>query len=135
LVTIYKQVRDFQPRVVAIDPVTNFLSAGNEAEVKSMLLRLVDFLKARQITALFTSLTHGSDLEATSVAVSSLMDTWLLLREVELEGARNRLLHVIKSRGMAHSHQVRELLLTSRGAELVDVCSGGCREGRTEERR
>jgi circadian clock protein KaiC len=124
LVTIYKQVRDFEPRVVVIDPITNFLSVGNQEEVKAMLMRLIDFFKAQQITALFTSLTHGFDLEATDVAVSSLMDTWLLLREVETNGERNRLLNVIKARGMAHSNQVRELLLTSRGVELVDVYIG-----------
>jgi circadian clock protein KaiC len=124
LVTIYKQVRDFAPQVVVIDPVTNFLSVGNQEEVKSMLMRLIDFFKTQQITALFTSLTHGFDLETTDVAVSSLMDTWLLLREVELNGERNRLLNVIKARGMAHSNQVRELLLTGDGIELVDVYLG-----------
>ena len=131
LVTIYKQVREFEPRVVVIDPVTNFLSVGGQEEVKSMLMRLIDFFKAQQITALFNSLTHGFDLESTDVAVSSLMDTWLLLREVEVNGERNRLLNVIKARGMAHSNQVRELLLTSRGVELVDVYigSGGALTG------
>jgi len=124
LVTMYKQVRDLAPRVVVIDPVTNFLSVGNQEDVKAMLMRLIDFFKAQQITALFTSLTHGFDLEATDVAVSSLMDTWLLLREVEVNGERNRLLNVIKSRGMAHSNQVRELLLTGRGVDLVDVYLG-----------
>jgi circadian clock protein KaiC len=124
LVTMYKQVRDFEPRVVVIDPVTNFLSVGGQEEVKSMLMRLIDFFKSQKITALFTSLTHGFDLETTDVAVSSLMDTWLLLREVELNGERNRLLNVIKARGMAHSNQVRELLLTSAGVELVGVYLG-----------
>jgi circadian clock protein KaiC len=124
LVTMYKQVRDFRPRVVIIDPITNFLSVGNQEEVKAMLMRLIDFLKASHITALFTSLTHGFDLETTDVAVSSLMDSWLLLREVESNGERNRLLSVIKARGMAHSNQVRELLLTDHGVELVNVYLG-----------
>lgn len=124
LVSMYKQIRRFQPRVVVVDPITNFLSVGNQEEVKAMLMRLIDFLKSSHITALFTSLTHGLDLETTDVAVSSLMDAWLLLREVEANGERNRLLNVLKSRGMAHSNQVRELLLTSRGVELVDVYLG-----------
>ena len=124
LVSMYKHIRDVQPRAVVIDPITNFLSVGNEEEVKSMLMRLIDFLKASHITALFTSLTHGFDLETTDVAVSSLMDSWLLLREVESNGERNRLLSVIKSRGMAHSNQVRELLLTDHGVQLVNVYLG-----------
>ncbi len=124
LVTMYKQVRDLAPRAVVIDPITNFLAVGNQEEVKAMLMRLIDFFKAQQITALFTSLTHGFDLETTDVAVSSLMDTWLLLREVEVNGERNRLLNVLKSRGMAHSNQVRELLLTGSGADLIDVYLG-----------
>ena len=124
LVAMYKHARDFQPRVVVIDPITNFLSVGKQEEVKSMLMRLIDFLKANHITALFTSLTHGVDLETTDVAVSSLMDSWLLLREVESNGERNRLLSVIKARGMAHSNQVRELLLTDQGVDLVHVYLG-----------
>jgi len=135
LVSMYKQVRDLQPRVVVIDPVTNFLSVGSPDEVKAMLMRLIDYLKSHQITALFNSLTHSLDLETTDVAVSSLMDTWLLLREVELDGGRKRLITVVKSRGMAHSHQVRELLLTNRGVELVDVRSEVGAESRTEGRR
>lgn len=124
LVTMYKVVRDFKPRVVVVDPITNFLSVGSDEEVKAMLMRLIDFLKAHQITGMFNSLTHGLDLETTDVGVSSLMDTWLLLREMETNGERNRLLSMIKSRGMAHSNQVRELLLTDEGIELVDVYLG-----------
>ena len=124
LVTMYKVIRDFQPRVVVVDPVTNFLSVGNEEEVKSMLMRLIDFLKAQQVTAVFTSLTHGDLLEATEVGVSSLMDTWLLVRENELSGERNRMLYVLKSRGMEHSNQMREMLLTPQGIRLVDPYLG-----------
>lgn len=124
LVTMYKLIRDFQPRVVVVDPITNFLSVGDQEEVKAMLMRLVDFLKAQQITAVFNSLTHGLDLETTDVGISSIMDTWLLLREVEHNGERNRLLSVIKARGMAHSNQVRELLLSDEGIRLVDVYLG-----------
>jgi circadian clock protein KaiC len=124
LVTMYKVVREFMPHVVVMDPITNFLSVGSDEEVKAMLMRLIDFLKAHQITGMFTSLTHGSDLETTDVGVSSLTDTWLVLREVEANGERNRLLSVIKSRGMAHSNQVREMLLSDRGIDLVDVYLG-----------
>lgn len=124
LVTIYKEIRDFKPSTVVVDPITNFLSVGNDEEVKSMLMRLIDFFKAHQITSLFTSLTHGLDMETTDIGISSLMDTWLVLREVELNGERNRLLSVIKARGMAHSNQVRELLLRDEGVALVDVYLG-----------
>jgi len=124
LVTMYKVIRDFQPQVVAVDPITNFLAVGTPEDVKSMLMRLVDFLKAQEITTFFNSLTHGNDLEATDVGISSIMDTWLLVREVEINGERNRLLNVIKSRGMAHSNQVRELLLTDHGIDLVEAYLG-----------
>ena len=122
LVTMYKTIRAFQPRVVVVDPVTNFISVGSAGEVSSMLMRLIDFLKTLQITSLFTSLTRGGeDLEQTEVGISSLMDTWLLVREIETNGERNRVLQVLKSRGMAHSNQLRGFLLTERGVRLGDV--------------
>jgi circadian clock protein KaiC len=124
LVTMYKVLRDFQPRAVVIDPITNFLSVGTSEDVKAMLMRLIDFLKLHHVTGLFTSLTHGTELEQTDVGISSLMDTWLLLREMELNGERNRTLYVLKSRGMAHSNQLREMLLTEQGIRLVDVYLG-----------
>ena len=124
LVTMYKLIRDFKPRIVVIDPITNFLSVGDEDEVKSMLMRLIDFLKANQVTALFNSLNHGDFTESTDVGVSSLMDAWLLLRESEAGGERNRTLYVLKSRGMAHSNQVREVLLTGQGIQLVNAYLG-----------
>ncbi|HET9227435.1 MAG TPA: circadian clock protein KaiC [Thermoanaerobaculia bacterium] len=124
LVTMYKLIRDFKPRIVVMDPITNFLSVGGEEEVKSMLMRLIDFLKAHQVTALLNSLNHGDFTESTDVGVSSLMDTWLLLRESEVGGERNRTLYVLKSRGMAHSNQVREVLLTGQGIRLVDAYLG-----------
>ena len=125
LVTMYKLVRDVQPSVVVIDPVTNFLAVGTPEDVKAMLLRLIDFLKVNQVTSLFTSLTHGGGhVEQTDVGISSLMDTWLLLREDELSGERNRTLYVLKSRGMPHSNQLREVLLTKQGIRLVDVYLG-----------
>ena len=97
----------------------------NQADVKTMLLRLVDFLKMKRITAFFTSLTSAvSNLEESEVYISSLIDTWLLLRDIEIGGERNRGLYVLKSRGMAHSNQIREFRLTDRGIELLDVYVG-----------
>jgi circadian clock protein KaiC len=124
LVSMHKTIRDFRPRAVVVDPITNFLAVGDDEEVKKMLMRLIDFLKANRITAVFTSLIHGQEVEQTDVGVSSLMDTWLQLRETELSGERNRTLYVIKSRGMAHSNQVREVLLTPEGIRLVEVYLG-----------
>ena len=125
LVTIHKLVNEFAPRVAIIDPVTDFAALGSGSEIKAMLTRLIDFFKMRQITALFTSLTPGGVLtEASEAGVSSLMDTWLLLGDVQDGAERNRVLHLVKSRGMAHSNQVREFLLTGRGVELRDVYVG-----------
>ena len=125
LVTIHKAVSEFKPAVVIVDPITNLLGVGDEREVKAMLTRLIDYLKNLNITALFTSLTEGgSNAEQSEVGVSSLMDTWLLLRNVESGGERNRLMFVLKSRGMAHSNQVREFLLTDNGIQLRDAYIG-----------
>jgi circadian clock protein KaiC len=125
LALMHKQVAQFNPQVVVIDPVTNLTETGSEMEAKAMLTRLVDFLKAGGITALFTNLTSGGDhAEMTEVGISSLMDTWLLLRNLESNGERNRGLYVLKSRGMAHSNQIREFILTDRGIQLLDVYTG-----------
>ena len=126
LAVMHKQVKDFNPRVVIIDPISNLVSTGSQTEVRAMLLRLVDFLKSRQITALFTSLTSPDmkSLEQTDVGISSIMDTWLLLRDIELGGERNRGLYVLKSRGMAHSNQIREFVLTDEGIDIRDVYVG-----------
>jgi circadian clock protein KaiC len=125
LVAIHKLVDAFKPRVVIIDPVSNFASLGSETEIKAMLTRLIDFFKMQQITALFTCLTGAETvLESTTVGVSSLMDSWLLLRDLQNGAERNRLLHLMKSRGMAHSNKVREFLLTDRGVNLLDVFTG-----------
>ncbi|CAG0957990.1 MAG: circadian clock protein KaiC [Candidatus Methanoperedens sp.] len=124
LVKMYKMVREFKPKVVIIDPVTNLIAIGSDTEVKSMLSRLIDFLKANQITAFFTNLSHGGTTEQTEFGISSLMDTWLLLRDIEIGGEHNRGLYILKSRGMAHSNQIREFLLTDKGIDLVDVYLG-----------
>ncbi|MDB5298816.1 MAG: circadian clock protein KaiC [Phycisphaerales bacterium] len=125
LATVHKQIADFQPKAVVVDPISNLTTAGSTFEVRAMLLRLIDFLKMRQITALLTNLTAGGTiLEGTDVSVSSLVDTWLLLRNLEHNGERNRGIYVLKSRGMAHSNQVREFLITADGVKLVDVYLG-----------
>lgn len=125
LATQFQAVRNLSPQVVIVDPISNFLSVGTPAEVKALLTRLIDFLKDRQITVLFTNLTGGGGpLELTDVGISSLVDTWILLRELESNGERNRGIYILKSRGMAHSNQVREFLLTPRGIELADVYLG-----------
>jgi circadian clock protein KaiC len=125
LTTMRKVVNDFKPQVVILDPLNSFIIGGNETNVKMMLVRLVDFLKINQITGLFTSLTSGNHaLEQTDVDISSLIDTWLLLRDIENSGERNRGLYILKSRGMAHSNQIREFLLTDHGMYLRDVYVG-----------
>jgi len=125
LVTIHDETSAFRPKVVVIDPITNFASVGSRSEVKSMVTRLIDMFKSRQITAMFTSLTAGdSSPELSEVGVSSQMDSWLLLRNLESNGERNRGLYVLKSRGMAHSNQIREFVLTKHGIQLLDVYVG-----------
>lgn len=125
LVSIHKAVSDFQPAVVIIDPITLTGVSSDPQAIKAMLTRMIDFLKNQGVTALFTSLTEGDNTaEQSEVGVSSLMDTWLLLRNVELAGERNRLLFVLKSRGMAHSNQVREFRLSDHGIQLIDVYVG-----------
>jgi len=125
LTTIHKAVNDFNPQVVVLDPISNLTSVGTTLEVKSTLNRIIDYMKMQQITGVFTNLTIGGEsLEHTDVGVSSLMDTWILLNCLELGGERNRVLYLLKSRGMAHSNQVREFLLTDQGVDLVDVYLG-----------
>ncbi len=125
LTTSIKEINKFEPEIVILDPINAFLMGENQTEVKTMLVRLVDFLKMKGITAFFTSLTSGGDnLEITDILISSLIDTWLLLRDIEIGGERNRGLYVLKSRGMAHSNQIREFRLTNNGVELLDVYVG-----------
>jgi circadian clock protein KaiC len=125
LVKIHKIVKEVDPRIVVVDPLTGLLHAGTASETRSILLRLIDFLKGQGITALLTTLTSGSDAqEQTQIDVSSLVDTWLLLRDIESGGERNRGLYILKARGVAHSNQIREFLLTDHGVELRDVYLG-----------
>ncbi|HBB35356.1 MAG TPA: KaiC 1 [Cyanobacteria bacterium UBA8803] len=125
LVKIHEFVNEFKPTAVIVDPISTLKHIGTNAQVESFLMRLVDFLKTQQITTVLTNLTlGGSSLEQTDIGISSLMDTWLLLRDQETSGERNRLLYLLKSRGMKHSHQVREFRLTDTGVKLTDVYLG-----------
>lgn len=122
LAQIHRLVAEFGPASVIIDPISNL---GDTLDASAMLLRVVDFLKSSGITAMFVNLTSGrSALEATDVGVSSLIDTWLVLRDIEAGGERNRGLYVIKSRGMRHSNQIREFVITSQGIDLLPVYAG-----------
>jgi circadian clock protein KaiC len=125
LAMIHKIVQDFQPKVVVIDPIGSLIQAGNQRDAHIMIVRLIDFLKQKQITAFLTNLTSGgAALERTDVEISSIVDSWLFTRDIELDGERNRALYVLKSRGTAHSNQLREFLLTPHGVDLLDVYVG-----------
>jgi circadian clock protein KaiC len=125
LATMFKEISTFRPAVVVVDPMTSLLAAGSDSETRAMVTRLIDFLKAQQITSLFTSLTQdGHAFQQSEVAMSSLMDAWLLLQNIESNGERNRGLYVLKSRGMAHSNQIREFVISERGIDLVDAYIG-----------
>ena len=125
LTEMHKMINKFDPQLVIIDPLSSFIVGNNDFDAKSMITRLIDFLKLKGITGFFTSLTSGSDsLEHTQINISSLIDTWLMLRDIELSGERNRGLYILKSRGMAHSNQIREFVLTNQGIELLDVYVG-----------
>lgn len=138
LARMHQAIRELQPEVVVMDPVTDLTAIGSPFETKAMLLRLVDFLKASEITALLTSLTAGGDFsEQSEIGISSLIDTWILVRNLESNGERTRGLYILKSRGMAHSNQVREFILTDHGVELADVYlgAGGILTGSAREAR
>jgi circadian clock protein KaiC len=125
LAVMHKEVTDFDPDAVIVDPLSSISAAGAGEDVAPMILRLVDFLKGRGITAMFNCLAHGGDaVEATTVGISSLMDTWILLRDIEVAGERNRGIYILKSRGMGHSNQIREFVLTDRGIKLQDPYVG-----------
>ena len=122
LSAMHRLVEEKKPRVVVVDPISNLIAVGTSIEVKAMLARLIDFMKVRQVTALFTSLTiDEGHPEGTDIGISSFMDTWLVLRNMDRNGERIRTLDVLKSRGMPHSNQVREFLLTSQGLKLLEV--------------
>lgn len=122
LTVMCREILAFKPQVVIMDPMNSLVIAGNEYDVKGMLVRLADFMRANQITVLFTNLTAGGTPEdRTDVAISSLIDTWLLLRDVEAGGERHRGLSILKSRGMAHSNKVNEFLISGRGVDIREL--------------
>jgi circadian clock protein KaiC len=132
LAAMQRAVRDFEPAVIVADPVTNLLTVGSQNDVRSMLTRVIDYVKSQGITGLFTSLTPGSkELEETDAGISSLMDTWVVLFINEENRKRRRWLSVLKSRGMAHSNSVREYMLTDHGLQVLDADGPG-RPGRME---
>jgi circadian clock protein KaiC len=125
LVSIYKLIKQFKPEVVILDPITNLITVGSVSEVKSMLIRLIDFLQDEQITVMFTALTLNTiTSEQTDEGVSSLVDAWMLVRDIEFNGERNRGMYIMKSRGMKHSNQEREFIITDKGLDLVEVYLG-----------
>ncbi len=117
LASMCQDVDDFDPSIVVIDPITNLISVGNQTSVKAMLTRLIDLLKSKQVTALFTNLSVGT-LEQTSTEISSLMDTWIMVRDVESDGTRRRVIQVLKSRGMEHSPDMRDFTIGSHGIQV-----------------
>jgi circadian clock protein KaiC len=131
LIIAIRAVKSFKPQVVILDPLSAYSLGNNQFEVHSMLMRLIDFLKTQGITALFTNLARGSDpVEQTEVAISSLIDTWLLLLNLDRDGERHRSVSILKSRGMAHSNQTREFLLTDHGVKIGDERTADARQNK-----
>lgn len=125
LLRVQKLIDQIKPSITVFDPLSGYLTLGDSLEVKSMLTRLLDSLKGRQITSIFNTLLEGDHSELQSeLGVSSLMDSWILLRNIEHNGERNRGLYILKARGIAHSNQIREFIFTDRGIELKDVYAG-----------
>ena len=125
LATMFKEIASFKPHVVIIDPITSLMDLGTDSEGKGMVTRLIDYLKASQVTSLFTSLTQGGKApQESEAAMSSLMDAWILLQDFEGNGERNRVLYVLKARGMKHSNQIREFLISDHGIDVVDAYIG-----------
>ncbi|MGE5420305.1 MAG: circadian clock protein KaiC [Chloroflexota bacterium] len=123
LTVMNKEITDFQPDIVVVDPINSFVSGSNALEARAMSMRLIDFLKIKHITGFFTYLTRATE-DIENNFISSLIDTWILLRDIEMNGERNRGLYILKSRGMNHSNQIREFLLTGSGISLIDVYTG-----------
>lgn len=125
LVVIYKMIKEFRPKTIILDPITNLVTVGTVNDIKSILIRLIDFLQQEQITVMFTALTLNNIVtEQTDEGVSSLVDAWLMVRDIEFNGERNRGMYIMKSRGMKHSNQVREFVITDKGLDLVEVYLG-----------
>ena len=125
LLTIFKTIKQFKPRTIIIDPITNLITIGTVSELKSMLIRLIDFLQKEQINVMFTALSLNTNVtEQTDEGVSSLVDSWITIRDIETNGERNKGMYIMKSRGMKHSNQIREFVISDSGLELVEVFLG-----------
>ncbi|HUS00416.1 MAG TPA: circadian clock protein KaiC [Chitinophagaceae bacterium] len=125
LVMIYKLIKQFRPKTIVLDPITNLVTVGDVNEVKLILIRLIDFLQTEQITVMFTALTFNNEINRQSdEGVSSLVDAWLKVRDLEFNGERNRTVYIMKSRGMKNSNKVREFIITNKGIKLVDIVTG-----------
>ena len=134
LVSMYKKIKQFKPKIVILDPITNLVTVGSVSEVKAMLMRLIDFLQSEQITVLFTALSLNTIVnEQTDEGVSSLVDAWILVRDIESNGERNRGMYIMKSRGMKHSNQVREFIITDVYLGNDGVLIGSAREAQQLE--
>ena len=125
LTMMHKATIKFDPQVVIVDPLNGFITGDNIDDVKSMLMRLADFLKTKQISSMFTQFMSSNVAHGTGdIAIASMVDTWLVMHDIEIGGERNRCLYILKSRGMGHSNQVRECLITDHGVELCEVYVG-----------
>ncbi|WP_439555858.1 circadian clock protein KaiC [Dyadobacter sp.] len=125
LLSMTKLIEKVNPEVVIMDPITNLITVGSNSEVKSLLTRLIDYLQSKKITVMFTALSmKDNKSEQSDEGISSLVDTWLLVRDIESNGERNRGMYVMKSRGMKHSNQVREFVISDDGIQLVNVFLG-----------
>ncbi len=125
LLDLYKTIEEFKPQAVVIDPLTSLIAEGSQREIQSMVTRMIDLLKSKCITGLFTSLVSSTAQNYTSgeVGVSSLIDTWLVVRELEEEAGKRRIrgLYIVKSRGMGHSSDVHKLVLSDDGISIVPM--------------
>jgi circadian clock protein KaiC len=125
LAVMLKAIDSFAPHSVIIDPISNLVRAGTESEAQTLVVRLLDFLKTHGITAILTHPTNDAEhVGRTDLAISSIIDTWILVQTLQSGGERNRTLYILKSRGMAHSNQIREFVITSTGTSLIDVYTG-----------
>jgi circadian clock protein KaiC len=125
-VAVHRAVERFRPDVVVIDPMTNLLMVGTQTDVRAMLTRIIDFLKMRRITAVFTALTPGGvETTTTETMISSLMDTWILITTEQLDRVRQRWIYVLKSRGMAHSDETRQFRITNEGIDILGPRASG----------
>jgi circadian clock protein KaiC len=124
LAIMLREVSRFKPSLVVLDPISAFIDSGEQLEVQSMLLRMIDYLKSNGITGIFTHLAHIQGEAKTDAGLSSLMDAWILLLNREANGEFNRELYLLKARGTAHSNQVREFVMTDRGIHLLEPYLG-----------